>query len=97
MKREDVLRILGEQRERLRTEFGVKSLALFGSVARDEATPTSDVDFLVEFNRPTGYFGLARLELFLEEILGSRVDVGTVGSLRPAMRERLRQEAVLVA
>jgi predicted nucleotidyltransferase len=51
-------------------QFGVKSLALFGSVARDEAGAASDVDLLVEFDRPTGYFGLVRLQLFLQQLLG---------------------------
>jgi len=97
MTRDDVLRILGQRRDQLRQQFGVKSLALFGSVARDEAAGTSDVDLLVEFDRPTGYFGLVRLELFLREILGSEVDLGTPGSLRPKMRERVAKEAIDVA
>jgi predicted nucleotidyltransferase len=54
MKRDEVIRVLREHRGELREQFGVKSLALFGSVARDEATGTSDVDLLVEFERPIG-------------------------------------------
>jgi predicted nucleotidyltransferase len=96
MTRDDVLRLLREHRDELRQEFGVKSLVLFGSVARDQAAEASDVDLLVEFDRPTGYFGLVRLELFLREILGSEVDLGTPGSLRPEMRERVAQEAIHV-
>ena len=57
MKRDEVLAILAAHREQLQ-EMGVKSLNLFGSVARDEARPDSDVDFLVEFNRPGGLFQL---------------------------------------
>ena len=97
MTRDDVLRLLREHRDQLREQFGVKSLALFGSVARDQAAEASDVDLLVEFDRPTGYFGLVRLELFLHEILGAEVDLGTPGSLRPEMRERVAREAVHVA
>ena len=67
MRRDDVLLVLCANRERLRSEFGVKSLTLFGSVARDEARPTSDVDLLVEFDLPTGYFGLVRLQLRLQQ------------------------------
>jgi Nucleotidyltransferase domain len=51
------------------------SLRLFGSVAREEATKTSDVDLLVEFNWTTGYFGLVRLQLFLQEALRLKVDL----------------------
>jgi predicted nucleotidyltransferase len=97
MKREEAVRILREHAEELRGQFAVRSLALFGSVARDEAKLTSDVDLLVEFNRPTGYFGLVRLQLFLERLLGCQVDLGTPGSLRPTMRQRIDKEAIRVA
>jgi len=97
MRRDDVVRILREHREKLAENFGVESLTLFGSVARDEAQSTSDVDLLVEFNRPTGYFGLVRLQLFLEPLLGCTVDLGTAGSLRPTMRQRIDQESIRVA
>jgi uncharacterized protein len=97
VKRDEVVRILREHREKLAREFGVQSLMLFGSVARDEARSTSDVDLLVELNRPTGYFGLVRLQLFLEQLLGNTVDLGTPGSLRPAMRQRIDKEAIRVA
>jgi hypothetical protein len=96
MKRDEVLSVLRAQRERLRSEHGVKSLGLFGSVARDEAGPNSDVDLLVEFERPTGYFGLVRLQLLLQELLGCPVDLGTPGSLRPSMRQRIDKEAIRV-
>jgi uncharacterized protein len=52
MQRNEVLKILADHRDAMRQQFGVKSLALFGSVARDEATETSDVDLLVAFARP---------------------------------------------
>jgi len=58
MQRQEVLKILADHRDAMRQQFGVKSLALFGSVARDEATETSDVDLLVAFAHPVGLFGL---------------------------------------
>jgi len=97
MKRNDVLAILNEHEEELREKYGVESLSLFGSVARDEAHPNSDVDLLVEFNRPVGLFGLIALQQHLEELLGCSVDLGTPRSLRPGLRERVLQEAVHVA
>jgi uncharacterized protein len=96
VKRDEIIRILKKHSQELEERYGVSSLMLFGSVARDEATKTSDVDLLVEFNRPTGYFGLVRLQLFLQEALGCKVDLGTPGSLRPAMRERILREAIRV-
>ena len=97
MKKDAVLRILRTNEATLRRDYFVKSLALFGSVARDEAGPDSDVDLLVEFARPTGYFGLVRLQLLLEQLLGCRVDLGTPGSLQPTMRQRIDKEAIRVA
>ena len=97
MKQKDVLNLLSSHKESLHRQFHVKSLALFGSVARDEATDVSDVDLLVEFDRPTGYFGLIALQDHLEELLQCKVDVGTAQSLKPRIRAKVIQESVHVA
>jgi predicted nucleotidyltransferase len=97
MKRSDVLRILHENRGELSGKYGVKSLALFGSVARDEARPDSDVDLLVEFDQPVGLFAFIGLQQFLETLLGCKVDLGTSRSLKPRLKERVLQEAINVA
>jgi len=96
MNRNQVLKILAEHRERLATEFGIKSLALFGSVVRDEATLASDVDLLVEFDgRPVGLFHLSRTQQYLESILGvPKVDLVLQDSIKPALRERILREAI---
>ncbi len=96
MKRDDVLDILRTNREVLEG-IGVRSLALFGSVARGEGRVDSDIDLLVEFDRPTGFFGLIRLQHFLEELLGCRVDVSTSASLKPRVRAKVLAEAIRVA
>ncbi|HEV7590731.1 MAG TPA: nucleotidyltransferase family protein [Longimicrobium sp.] len=95
MRREDVIRSIREHLPDL-DKFDVRSIAVFGSVARDEATTGSDVDVLVEFGRATfdGYMGL---KFFLEDLLGVRVDVATVDSLKPRVRARVLREAVNVA
>lgn len=97
MSRDQVVAIVGKHGPQLRSDHGVRSLSLFGSVARDEAKPDSDVDLLVEFDRPTGYFGLLRLQQFLESLLGMPVDLGTPASLRPSMRRNIEQELLRVA
>jgi len=97
MKREIVLRILKESNAQLAQQYGVKSLSLFGSVARDEAISSSDVDLIVEFNRPVGYFGLFALQDHLEKLLGCPVDLGTPESLKPRIRERVMGELIRVA
>jgi predicted nucleotidyltransferase len=78
--------------------FHVKSLALFGSVARDEAEPESDVDVLVEFDdAPVGLFGVVALQLRLAELLGRHVDVVERDAVYPQLKERIFSEAVRAA
>ncbi|RIK43495.1 MAG: nucleotidyltransferase [Chloroflexi bacterium] len=96
MKRAEALQRLSTHREELRKQFGVVSLALFGSTARDETTQHSDVDLLVEFDRPTGLFGLLRLQFHLEELLGCPVDLGTLDGLKPRIRDRVLAESIHV-
>lgn len=93
---DEIRQALREHQPILAERFGVRSLALFGSVARGEATAESDVDLLVEFDRPVGLFELFALQDELELILGRRVDVGTVQSLKPRVRERVLEEMVHV-
>ena len=96
MKQEAVVKNIQQKNAELARQFGVKSLLLFGSVARDEATTASDVDLLVEFNRPVGYFGLFALQDYLEQLLGCPVDLGTPNSLKPSIRERVMEKAIHV-
>jgi predicted nucleotidyltransferase len=81
MRRDEAIAILAAHREDLK-RYRVKSLALFGSVARDEAGPDSDVDLLVEFDRPVGYFLFFDLKEHLEDLLDAPVDLGTAASLK---------------
>ncbi|MDP1624340.1 MAG: nucleotidyltransferase family protein [bacterium] len=96
MEQKVVLHTLKQKNAELSTKFGVHSLMLFGSVARNEATSTSDVDLLVEFNRPVGYFGLFALQDYLEKLLGCPVDLGTPDSLKPYIKERIMGELIRV-
>jgi predicted nucleotidyltransferase len=59
------------------TRIGIKSMAIFGSVARDEARPDRDVNILVEFQGPATFNGYMCLKFFLEELLGRPVDLVT--------------------
>jgi uncharacterized protein len=93
MKRQEVLDLLARHEEELR-QYGVKSLALFGSLSRGEDTAASDIDLLVEFSRPVGMLAFLRLQHRLGEILGRRVDLVTSRAIRPAWRERILSEAV---
>lgn len=93
MKRDEVLAILAAHRKQLQ-DMGVKSLDLFGSVARNEADANSDVDFLVEFNRPGGLFQLLKVQYYLEDILGCAVDLGTQEALKEHLREPVLKDSI---
>lgn len=97
MNREQTIRLLSELRVELAEKYAVKSLFLFGSICRDKAGPNSDVDLLVEFDRPVGYFGLFALQAYLESVFGCKVDLGTPNSLKPRIRNRVLGECVRVA
>jgi uncharacterized protein len=95
MKRDEVLAIVQANQEEL-TQLGVKSLELFGSVARDEARPDSDVDFLVELARPMGLFQFIKIQHYLEDLLGCPIDLGTVEALRQHLREPVLKDVIRV-
>ena len=82
-----------KHREQLE-KLGVKSLLLFGSVARDEAGPDSDVDFLVELNGEMGLFEFIKIRLYLEDILNCSVDLGTEDALRENLREPVLKDVI---
>ena len=96
MRRDEALRLLKEHRAELEA-MGVTSLALFGSVARDEAGPDSDVDVIIDVRHPFSLFDLASVHLRLEEILGCKVDVATEGGMRPRYRERIDDDLIYVS
>ena len=94
--RAEVLETLRAHRPTLATRFGVVELSVFGSLARDEATDTSDIDILVRFDGPAtsrAYFGL---QFYIEDLLGCRVDLVTDKALRPEFRPFVEREAVVV-
>ncbi len=93
MKKDEVLKVIALHREELK-KMGVKSLNLFGSVARDEAKTDSDVDFLVEFDSEIGLFEFIKVRLFLEDILDCSVDIGTIDALREHMREVVTKDLI---
>jgi predicted nucleotidyltransferase len=88
---------LAAHREELK-EMGVVSLAVFGSVARNESTSQSDIDLLVEFDRDVGLFHLFEIQHRLEEIIGvPQIDLIQKGAIHPALQKQILSEAVNVA
>lgn len=77
--------------------FGVASLAVFGSFARDTAREASDMDFLVRFEGPATFDRFMGLKLFLEDLFGRKIDLVTEQALRPELRQHIEREALRVA
>ena len=97
MRRNATVQILARHLPELRRDFGVSSLSLFGSLARDEAHETSDVDVLVDFDRPVTLFDLVSLQLRLEQLLNvQKVDVIVRDALHASLRENILREAIHV-
>ncbi len=92
----DTLRLPSAHMSEVRARFGVQSLAMFGSTARSQTGPESDLDVLVEFaGRPT-FDNYTGLKLFLEQLFGVSVDLAIQSDLRPEMRSRIAAEALTV-
>jgi uncharacterized protein len=85
-RREDILRIAGRH--------GARKVRVFGSVARGDAQPSSDLDLLIDTGPNTTPWFPGGLISDLEELLGRHVDVVTEQALHPAMRDRVLREAV---
>jgi predicted nucleotidyltransferase len=97
MRKNDAIRVLSERADAIRA-LGATSLYLFGSVARDEARETSDLDLFIDYD-PDKKFSLVDLvgiKIFLEDELSLGVDITTRDSLHPRLKERIETSAVRV-
>ena len=92
---EDVIAILRGQM--MLSQFGIKSLFLFGSVARNEANQESDLDFIVDFEGSVTFDRYMDLKIFLEDLFDRQIDLAIEGSLKPQIRQRVIEEAILVS
>jgi len=97
MTREEALRILHEALPGLKEKYAIQDLALFGSVARNQAGPESDVDVLVTFEGRTHFRAFMGLQFELEDLLGLRVDLVTPKALKPLTQQSIGRDLVHVA
>lgn len=89
--KEEIIQALQENYPYLASEYGVKRIGLFGSYAKDRPTETSDVDIVVEFDRPIG-FRFTALAEYLENLLGKRVDLLTPAGIQGIRIERMARD-----
>ncbi|MCP4393045.1 MAG: nucleotidyltransferase family protein [Alphaproteobacteria bacterium] len=97
LNREQAEDLIRKDLENLRDQYGVSEIALFGSVARDEAGSDSNVDILVDFNKPTGLLELISLKQHLEKLLEKEVDLATKDSLHSEIKKHVLESAIDVS
>ncbi|MBI2574477.1 nucleotidyltransferase family protein [Candidatus Woesearchaeota archaeon] len=95
-KLEELQKKLSQNKNMLREKYYVKSIGIFGSFARGEQKKGSDIDVLIEFNRPISFFKFIELENCLGELLGAKVDLVSKKALRPYIGGRILKEVVNV-
>jgi len=88
-----ILRIIREKQPELVARFTVRRIGLFGSFARNNAVPESDVDILVELNEPT-FDHYMDLKFYLEELLHRQVDLVLRDAIKPRLKTIIEQEVV---
>jgi predicted nucleotidyltransferase len=93
---EGIKRALLQHKGELRKKFKVKTIGVFGSYVRGEQKRGSDVDVLVEFEEPIGLFEFMRLEFYLSDLLGVKVDLVSKKALKPYIGEYIKREVVYV-
>ena len=96
MQRENIIAQVAAHQGELE-QFGVRKLALFGSAARGDARPDSDLDFLVDFEGPATFDRYMGLKLYLEDLLLHKVDLVTEKSLKTALRGNVEADLIRVA
>ena len=92
---EEIKKIISQHRKELEERFKVRSIAIFGSYVRGEETTKSDIDILVEFREPVGLLFI-HLADYLEEILGTKVDLLTPEAIKPNRKRYIMEELVYV-
>ncbi len=93
---ETIKRLLLQNKDELSQKFEVKTIGVFGSYVRGEQKLSSDVDILVEFQEPVGLFEFMKLENYLSDLLGVKVDLVSKKALKPHIGENIMQEVIMI-
>lgn len=93
---DDIKEKISKNKRLLEEKYNVKSIGIFGSAANDTLSKDSDIDILVEFSEVPDIFEFLRLEEFLANLLGARVDLVTKKALKPLIKETILNETVYI-
>ena len=94
--KEEVLKILKDEIPHLKEKYGIRKIGLFGSYSRGEQGIESDVDLLVGFEKPIGFFRFLAVEDYIEERLGMKAELVTEDALKPRMKPHVLEEVIYV-
>ncbi len=94
--KDEILHIIKAELPKLNEKYGVSKIGLFGSYSRGEQTKHSDVDLLVEFEKPIGFFKFIELEDYLAEKLKVKVELVTDDALKPSVKPHVMEDVIYV-
>lgn len=94
--KEEILKTLAALKPELQSRYKVKEIGVFGSFVRGEQGEASDVDILVEFEKPIGFFKFLNLEEYLANQLGLKVDLVSKKALKPVIGQHILEEVILI-
>jgi len=93
---DELKRILQDRKDELSTTYGINEIGLFGSYATDKQKKSSDLDILVQFQKPIDLLTFVRLKYYLSEILGVNVDLVMKTALKPSIGKEILREVMYV-
>ena len=96
MNKHEIRKKINTQLPFLKDKYHVKRLGIFGSAIRGDWKKESDIDILVEFDSPIGFFDFIRLENFLSQILHQKVDLVSKKALKPAIKDNILKDTIYV-
>lgn len=91
---ETIINVLEKEKHKLKEKYGVKSIGIFGSFVRGEAKKDSDIDILVEFEKPIGMFKFLELEEYLSKLCNQKVDLVSKKALKPNIGKQILKEVM---
>lgn len=91
---EEIKDTLNKHYNYLSQKYNVYNFLLFGSYAKNKQNKNSDIDLLVNFNHPIDMFDFMDLEEYLSKIFNKKIDLGTINSLKPFIKNTILQEAI---